>query len=192
LCFVYVRTCTLIYLLVKSLPWSKDIHGSKLFFYRNIIRPCVRWNFPNFSFSQVLEKFGCRSSEIFRKKTEFSNSQKFRKKVWKSSEIIKKCTEILKILKKVWKVWVVKNPVFWVKKFGKNSEILETGFSECLEISEIVFLEIVFFWNFQKLRKNELRKLRKTRSDSKTDSKARLKVWNAGPYNIMRQNVSCE
>jgi len=32
---------------------------------------------------QVSEKFGCRSSEIFRKKTEFSNSQNFHEKVWK-------------------------------------------------------------------------------------------------------------
>jgi len=29
----------------------------------------------------------------------------------------------------------------------------------------------------------ELRKSRKTHSDSKTDSKVWLKVWNAGPYN---------
>jgi hypothetical protein len=70
------------------------------------------------------------------------------------------------------------------KKFGKSSESSETGFSECSEISEIS--EIVLFQNFQKLRKNdvklELRKSRKTRSDSETDLKVRLKVWNAGPY----------
>jgi len=60
---------------------------------------------------------------------------------------------------------------------------LETGFSEHLEITEI--LEIGLFQTFQKLRKNdvklELQKLQKTRSDSKTDSKVWLKVWNAGP-----------
>ncbi len=41
------------------------------------------------------------------------------------------------------------------------------------------------FQTFQKLRKNdvqlEIQKSRKTRSDSKTDSKVRLKVGNAGP-----------
>jgi len=52
-------------------------------FYNSALRPCVRRNFPNFSFSRVSEKFGCRSSEIFRKKTEFLNSQNFRKKVRK-------------------------------------------------------------------------------------------------------------
>jgi len=49
------------------------------------------------------------------------------------------------------------------------------------------FVNRVFrmFGNFQKLRKNdlklELRKSQKTRSDSKTDLKVRLKVQNAGP-----------
>ncbi len=103
-------------------------------------------------------------------------------------DIIQKCTEISKISKKVRKVWDFesKNPVFGSKsseKFKKSLEkvwqssgSLETGFSECSEISEIVF-----FQTFEKLRKNdvklELRKSRKTRSDSKV----RLKVWNAGP-----------
>jgi len=62
-------------------------------------------------------------------------------------------------------------------------ESLETGFSKCLEISEI--LEIVIFQNFRKLQKNDVKlqllKSRKTRSDSKTDSKVWLKVRNAGP-----------
>jgi hypothetical protein len=49
------------------------------------IRPCVRQNFPNFSFSRVWEMFGCQSSEIFRKKTEFLNSQNFCEKVCKKS-----------------------------------------------------------------------------------------------------------
>jgi len=39
------------------------------------LRPCVRQNFPNFLFLWVSENFGCRSSEIFRKKLEFSNSE---------------------------------------------------------------------------------------------------------------------
>ncbi len=66
----------------------------------------------------------------------------------------------------------------------KVQKSLETGFSEHSEISEIVL-----FRTFQKLRKNdvklELRKSRKTRSDSKTDSKVRLKVRNAGPYYVL-------
>jgi len=65
------------------------------------------------------------------------------------------------------------------KKFGKSSEISESGFSECSESLEIS--EIVIFRTFRNLRKNdvklELRKSRKTRSDSKVQ----LKVWNAGP-----------
>ncbi len=69
-------------------------------------------------------------------------------------------------------------------KFGKSSEISESGFPECLESSKIS--EIVIFRTFRNLWKNdvkpELRKSRKTRSDSKTDSKVRLKVRNAGPY----------
>ncbi len=52
-----------------------------------ILRPCIRQNFPNFSFSRVWEMFGCRSSEIFWKKLEFLHSRHFlkkvRKKVWK-------------------------------------------------------------------------------------------------------------
>jgi len=56
-------------------------------------------------------------------------------------------------------------------------ESSETGFSEHSEILEI--FEIVLFRNFRKLQKNdvklELRKLQKTHSDSKTDSKVWLK-----------------
>jgi len=67
-----------------------------------------------------------------------------------------------------------------LEKVWKVQKSLETGFSECAEISEIVL-----FQNFQKLQKNDvklkLRKSQKTRSDSKTDSKVWLKVWNAGP-----------
>jgi len=50
-------------------------------------------------------------------------------------------------------------------------------------------LEIVLFRTFQTLQKNdvklELQKSRKTRSDSKTNSKVWLKVWNAWPYYAM-------
>ncbi len=85
-------------------------------------------------------------------------------------------------------VYKSKNPVFgskslekvW-KKFGK---VREQGFSEHSEFSKIS--EIVLFYSFRKLRKNdiklELRKSQKTCSDSKTDSKVWLKVRNAGPY----------
>jgi len=76
------------------------------------------------------------------------------------------------------------NPVFGSKSLEKFGKSLETGFSEFLKIPEIS--EIVLFRNFPKLQKNdvklELQKLRKTRSDSKTDSKVWLKVRNAGPY----------
>ncbi len=95
--------------------------------------------------------------------------------------------------------FLVKKPCFWAKKvaknfgkvqekFGKSSEILETGFSECSEISEIWK-----FRTFQKLQKNdvqlEIRKSQKTCSDSKTKSNVRLKVRNAGPY-LLR--LSCQ
>ncbi len=76
-----------------------------------------------------------------------------------------------------------KNPVFGSKSLEKVWKSLETGFSECSEILEI--LEIVVFRTFRKLQKLqkynvklELRKSRKTHSDSKV----RLKVLNAGPY----------
>ncbi len=61
-----------------------------------------------------------------------------------------------------------KNPVF-----GSKSSVIS---------------EIVLFRTFQKLRQNdvklELRKLQKTRSNSKTNLKVRFKVRNAGPYLI--------
>jgi len=97
-------------------------------------------------------------------------------------------------LKKVCKVEYLSQKTLFlgqkVRKFGKSlvkfrkvQKSSETGFSECSEILEI--LEIVLYRTFQKLRKNdvklELRKSRKTCSDSKTDSKVRLKVQNAGP-----------
>ncbi len=90
--------------------------------------------------------------------------------------------ENFKKLRKVW-VFESKNPVFGSKSLEKVWKVwksLETGFSECAEISEIVL-----FQNLQKLQKNDVKlklgKSRKTRSDSKTDSKVWLKVWNAGP-----------
>ncbi len=59
----------------------------------------------------------------------------------------------------------------------------KTGVSEHSELTETS--EFVQFQTFRKLRKNdikiELRKSQKTRSDSKTDSNVRFKVWNAGP-----------
>ncbi len=74
------------------------------------------------------------------------------------------------------------------KKFGKSSEILETGFSECSLIS---LISVIWkFRTFRKLRKNdvlfELRKFENIRSDSKTDPKVRLKVRNAGPYLLVK------
>ncbi len=58
------------------------------------------------------------------------------------------------------------------KKFGKFGNRVS-------EHSEI--LEIVLFRTFQKLRKNDVKlKLRKSRK-TRSNSKVRLKVWNAGP-----------
>jgi len=140
--------------------------------------------------------FGFRSSEIFWKKPEFSNSwnfgEKVRKKVRKLFENVRKFQKFRKndvkfeVLgqknlffgQKVWKSSEKSSEKFG--NFGKNSEILKTGFSECSEISEIWI-----FRTFRKLRKNdvqlELRKLRNIRSNSETDPKVRLKVRNAGP-----------
>jgi len=47
------------------------------------VRPCVRRNFPNFSFSRVSEMFGCRSSEIFGEKWNFRTRGIFAKKFGK-------------------------------------------------------------------------------------------------------------
>ncbi len=70
------------------------------------------------------------------------------------------------------KVWIL-TKIVGSEKVWKS---LKTGFSKHSEI-----LEIVLFRTFPKLRKNDvklgLRKSRKTRSDLKTDSKVRFKVW---------------
>jgi len=59
----------------------------------------------------------------------------------------------------------------------------KTGVSKHCEFTEI--LEIVLFWTFWKLQKNDVKiefwKFRKTRSDSKTDTNVCFKVQNAGP-----------
>jgi len=108
--------------------------------------------------------FGCQSSEIFRKKPEFLNSRNFCKKVWKCEfqkfqkkyvkfEFLSQKTLLMGI--KDWEKFK-KSSGKAQKKFGKvwkSSEILETGFSECLEI-----LEIVFFYkiseNYKKMMLN--------------------------------------
>ncbi len=113
----------------------------------------------------------------------------------------------MKILKKLRKIWnLTKKTCFWVKKFGKvwkvwkkfgkygkSSEIskkVQKISEKVQKISEKVWKFRKFgIWNFQtfqKLWKNDvqlkIRKSRKTRSDSKTDSKVWLKARNAGPY----------
>jgi len=120
--------------------WMVDDNMTSFFKEHILVRPCVRQNFPNFSFSRVSEKFGCRSSEIFRKKTEFLNSQNCCEKVWKKVQKFKfgkkfgnysKMYVNFKNFKKVCKVWVFesKKPVFGSKsldmvrkKFGKVQE----------------------------------------------------------------------
>jgi len=58
-------------------------------------------------------------------------------------------------LEKFGKVRKVQKSLESSEKFGKVWKSLETGFSECLEISEI--LKIVLFRTFQKLRKNDVK-----------------------------------
>jgi len=135
--------------------------------------------------------FGCRSSEIFWKKTEFSNSRNFSEKVRKKVRILNKIVrqfqknyvkfEFLsqKSLFLGQKVW---------KKFRKCSEKVQKMFRK---VQKQGFPNIQKFWKLfyseisENYKKNdvklELRKLRKTRSDLKTDSKVWLKVRNAGP-----------
>jgi len=80
----------------------------------------------------------------------------------------------------------VKNPVFEglgvkVQKTGSKTGVSEH--SEFMENSEFVLFRT--FQTFRKLQKNDVKiefwKLRKTRSDSKTDLNVRFKVRNAGP-----------
>jgi len=58
-----------------------------------LVRPCVRRNFPNFSFSRVSEKFGRRNLEIFQKsrkndvKIELRKSQKTRSDLKTDSKV---------------------------------------------------------------------------------------------------------
>ncbi len=70
--------------------------------------------------------------------------------------------------------------LFLGQKVWKSSETVVSEHSEFTE-----YWELVLFQNFQKVQKNddkiEFQKSRKTRSDSKTDSNVRFKVWNAGP-----------
>ncbi len=87
------------------------------------------------------------------------------------------------------------------KKFGKSLE----KFGKVWKFRKLDFPNV---WKFQKFRKFwkllfsklseiykkndvklELRKSRKTRSDSKTNSKVRLKVWNARPYHVGSQRI---
>ncbi len=160
----------------------------------------IRWGpaldgiFWTFRFCEFRKSSAVEVRKFFGKKRNFQTRKFFAKSLEKSLEIY--------VRKKVWKLFenVRKFQFFWKKyikfdflsqktlfmgqkvwnKFGKVLKSLETGFSKCLEISEIVL-----FQTFQKLQKNDVKlklwKSRKTRSDSKTDSKVRLKVRNAGP-----------
>ncbi len=150
---------------MKNLVFLRDFSSSE-------VRPCERRKFPYFLFSRVSEMFGFRSSEIFWKYPVFSNSQKFCEKVQKKVRKLKFGNNFKyysnfksnsKISKKLCKIWGFrsKNPVFGSKsseklgktfgKVWKKFGNLETGFSECSEISEIWK-----FRTFRKLRKNEI------------------------------------
>jgi len=78
------------------------------------------------------------------------------------------------------KVFESKNPVFGSKSLEKVRKSLETGFSKHSEILEIILFQT--FKNYEKMILNlNFGNPEKTRSNSKTDSKVRLKVRNAGP-----------
>jgi len=129
--------------------------------------------------------FGFRSSEFFWKNTNFLNLQKFCENSLKiiSCFLVKNPCFLVKT-----PCFLVKNPCFGVKKFGKSWETpvlgSKTGVSEYLEFMENS--EFVLFRTFRKLQKNDVKiefwKLRKTCSDSKTNSNVWFKVRNAGPY----------
>jgi len=133
--------------------------------------------FWTFRFLEFRKCSAVKVRKFFRKKRNFWTCEIFAKMFGKkfgnlnsekSSDINPNCTSISKISKKnyVKFEFLSQKNLFWVKKFGKSSEI---GFSKHSGI-----LEIVLFWNFQKLQKYdvklELRKSPKTHSDSKTDS----------------------
>jgi len=123
--------------------------------------------------------FGFRSSEIFRKKTEFLNSRNFRKKVrkkFRNLSLEKSSVIIWKFQKNDVKFEVLgQKTLFFGQKVWKSSEISETGFSECSEISEIPNSpKITKKWRH--IWTSEITKY-SFRLDSETDPK----VWNAGP-----------
>ncbi len=128
-----------------------------IFFIPNIqYDSYVRRNFPNFLFSRVLEMFGCWSLEIFQKKTEFLNSRNFCLffgYFWILTKIVRQFQKFQKNYVKF--EFLSQKTLFLGLKVWKSSEkvkkSLETGFSECSEISEIVL-----FRTFRKLRKNDV------------------------------------
>jgi len=135
------------------------------------------------SFGNVrLSKFGNFSEKKRNFWTRKIFAKKFGKKFRnlsseKSLDINQNCTSISKILKNYVKFeFLSQKKLFLGKKVWK---CLETGFSKHSEI-----LEIFIFRTFRKLWKNdvklELRKLWKTCSNSKTDSKVRLKFGMQG------------
>jgi len=119
------------------------------------LRPCVRRNLTNFSFSWVLEMFGCWSLEIFQRKTGIFELANFlRKSLEKSLEIesseksldIKQnCTSISKILKKLRKVWVYESKKTLLlgqkvlKKFGK---VRKQGFPNIRKFRKLFYSEL--------------------------------------------------
>jgi len=136
------------------------------------LRPCVRQNFPNFLFSRVSEKFGCRSSEIFRKKTEFLNLRNFREKIWKKVQKSKFGKNIrnysklyvnFKNFEKVCKVWVFesKKPVFGSKSLEiirKSSEKVrkfrKLGFPNVRKFRKLLFSELSKIYEKMTLNSN--------------------------------------
>ncbi len=135
------------------------------------IRPCVRRNYPNFSF------FASFGIVRFLKLGNFSEISS----LFKLAKILRKfCENSLGKSSEIIFCFWVKKPCFGVKVQITGSK---TGVSKHCKFTENS--EFVLFQTFRKLRKNyvkiEFRKSRKTRSDSKTDSNVRFKVQNAGP-----------
>jgi len=130
---------------------------------RMLRSPCVKWNFLNFLFLQLSEKFGFWSSAFFWKYLVFSNSWKFHENSLEISLEIISC--------------------FWVKTFGK---CLENFWKSNWKTFGIYGkFGICSIPNFTKITKNEFkiefRKSQKTHSNSKTDLNNRVKVRNPGP-----------
>ncbi len=138
---------------------------------QSCLRACVRRKFLNFSFLQVSEMFGFRSSDFFLKKPNFSNSRKFREN---SSEISWEIISCFLSQKPLFLGQKDRKPLFWGQKQGF------LNIRNLRKIHNLFYSELSL--NYEKMTlKSNFGNCKKTRSDSKTNSNIRFKVWNAGP-----------